>query len=60
MNTNTPQEQTEAVQLTSQDKSMIIFALGALLGASGLDENLKMTPIAQESLRVARKFGVTH
>jgi hypothetical protein len=60
-NENTPpQEQSEPVQLTAQDKSMIIFALGALAGLNGLDENRKITPLAQESLRVARKFGVNY
>lgn len=55
-----PQEQPEAVQLTGQDKCVIVFALGALLGVSGLDDDRKLTPIAQESLRVARKFGVIY
>jgi len=59
-NENTPpQEQIEAVQLSEQDRSIIIFALGALAGLNALDENRKITPLAAETLRVARKFGVT-
>jgi len=59
-NESTPQEQLEPVYLSAQDKSMIVFALGALAGLNGLDENRKITPMALESLRVARKFGVTY
>jgi len=60
-NENTPpQEQTEAVQLTAQDKAIIIFALGGLTASAGLDENHRITPLAKQALKVATKFGVTY
>jgi hypothetical protein len=52
-------EKSEPIELTAQDRNIIIFALGGLT-ALGFDESRKLTPLGQEALRVARKFGVTY
>jgi hypothetical protein len=52
-------EPTKTFQLTGQDLATIILALGIMTGSAGLDANKQLMPMANEALRVARKFGVT-
>jgi hypothetical protein len=51
-----PEADSQHVQLTQEDKNIILYALGTLTGAAGLDEQRKLTPLAASALRVANKI----
>lgn len=60
METKKSEPAMEPIELTQEDRQMIIFALGHLMGGCEMEADRKLSPMARAALRLAGKFGVSY